>query len=261
MRLSICLLIASLSLLVGCATGNGSFREDGFHHADYPYIIRYSSPATREFVSSEWRIDNYVLGDDGRPKSAKNVAPYYGTQSVDLDGDGKPEKDDVYFFDLKLDDKKTSATIWVQTIPLGPNEAERDLRVLMDEYVEGVSGTGFYAVGPIWPDDKREVRLKSYAAKVTESAPAKVSGLEAFQATIELANLDQMKLDPQSRSSIARVLLVRTGYMKAWDMPSKVVKVHTCMRIGYEARPQDFQAGIPDFEKFLELFDFRTQPQ
>src|SRR6185312_10787770 len=112
--------------LLGCATGNGAFRDDGFHHDDFPYTVRYADAKARELLPN-WRIDNYVVDDKGSPGQAKTTADYQGVQSIDLDGDGDPEKPTVYYYDLRLTNRRNSGVIWLQTVPLSPDRAERDL--------------------------------------------------------------------------------------------------------------------------------------
>jgi hypothetical protein len=252
--------VLALPLAAGCATGNGSFKADGFHHNDYPYVVHYGTPAAREFLGPDWRIDNYIVSSDGSPGQAKTAAGYRGIQELDLDGDGKPDNTEVYYFDLKLANRKTSAVIWIQAIPLGQEESERNLRVLMDHYVEAIAGTGLYALKYQEHDTDRDalkqVRARTYAAKVVDSKETKVKNLEAFEATIELANLDQLRFDPSHRASVARVILVRTDYFKDWVIDAKDMRTRAVLRVGYEADPQDFQAGMPDFERFLSLLEF-----
>jgi hypothetical protein len=240
--------------LAGCATGNGSFRDDGFHHDSYPYDVRYAEPQARSILGPDWRIDNYIVRPDGSVGEAKTADGYEGNQVIDLDGDGTPDKRKVFYYDLRLTHRRTSATIWLQTFPLAPSYADRDLRVLMHDYVEALSGTDFYATldGP----GHKGPEAKTYAATVRTEKPSTLGPFEAYDATIELANVDQLRLDPNRRHGVVRVILARTDYRRAWTLNSRDVS-NIVMRVGYSANPEDFEAGLPDFERFLSLLDLR----
>jgi hypothetical protein len=238
--------------LLGCATGNGAFRADGFHHDDYPYTVHYADRAGRQILPN-WRIDNYVVDDEGKPGQAKTTTDYEGEQKIDLNGDGDPEKPTVYYYDLRLLNRRNSGVIWLQTVPLPADHAERDLAVMVRDYATALAGTGFYAT---FANDKAEVRAKTYATKIVASKPGKMGPFDSYDATIELANVDQLKLDPAQRSAILRVVFVRTDYVREWTMPTEA-KTAVVLRAGYWATPEDFAAGLPDFERFLGLLDLQ----
>jgi hypothetical protein len=256
------LLVASLlTLSLGACLPSlvGAFSADGFHSAQFPYAVHYTSPATKEFLGPDWRIDNYYIADDGSIGDPKTTDAYRGREAVDLLGDGKLTKWTTNYFDLKLDNRKTSGVIWVQTVQLGRKDAERNLRNLVEDYAEALSGSGFFAV----VNDGRVIKAKTYAAKIVDGKDRTLGGLPAYDAHLELANLDQVRLDPSARAAIIRVVLVKTDYVSKWGedaMPLNPDHVapesRVLIRIGYRASPSDFEAGLPDFERFLTLLQF-----
>jgi hypothetical protein len=239
--------------LPGCfASGAGSFGPDGFHHADFPIAVRFTKPDEKEFLGPDWRIDNFYVDDFGFIGSPKSSSQYVGREAVDF-GDGRVTRLPVYFFDLKLDHRKSSAVIWMQSIRLGRNDAERNLRTLVEDYAEALSGSGFYAT----VHDGLVIKSKSYAAKIVDGKDTTLGGLPAYDAKLEVANLDQIRLDPNARATIVRVVLVRTNYVRNWGEPQQgMLEARTVVRLGYRANPSDFDATMPDFEKFLSLVEF-----
>ena len=193
MRSFVVALLAALAFpVLGCATG-GTFAADGFHHTDYPYVVRYSDPGTREFLDANWRIDNYVVNYDGTIGALKTTEDYEGPTELDVTGSGNFSKVTLPYFDLKLDNRKTSAVIWLQTIPLNKGREERNLKNLAEDYASAISGSGFYAAVE---DQGKVIREKTFAAKIVEGKETTLGGLEAYDAKIELANADQLRLDP-----------------------------------------------------------------
>jgi hypothetical protein len=240
--------------LIACAAVAGSFGADGFHSAQFPYVVHYAIPATKEFLGPDWRIDNYYVADDGSIGDPKATGAYQGREAVDLKGDGKLTRWTTYYFDLKLDNRKSSGVIWVQTLQLGRNDADRNLRNLVEDYAEALSGSGFFAV----VNSGIVIKAKAYAAKIVDGKDTTLGGLPAYDARLELANLDQVRLDPSSRSALIRIVLVKTNYTLPFgggpnDPP---VESRTLVRAGYSASPADFEAGLPDFERFLKLLEF-----
>ncbi len=184
---------ASLAALAGCATTGGSFEPDGFHQGQFPLAVHYAAPETKDFLGPDWRIDNFYLFDDGTIGSRKTTKAYAGRQVIDLRGDGRLTKLDAFYFDLKLDNRKTSAVIWLQTLPLGRNETDRNLKNLVEDYADDLSGTGFFAA----VNDGRALKSKTYAARIVSGADTTLGKLPAYDARLELANLDQIRLDPE----------------------------------------------------------------
>jgi hypothetical protein len=242
---------ASLAALAGCATTGGSFEPDGFHQGQFPLAVHYTAPETKDFLGPDWRIDNFYLFDDGTIGSRKTTKAYAGRQVIDLRGDGRLTKLDAFYFDLKLDNRKTSAVIWLQTLPLGRNETDRNLKNLVEDYADDLSGTGFFAA----VNDGRALKSKTYAARIVSGADTTLGKLPAYDARLELANLDQIRLDPSARTALIRVVLVKTDYKRWIGDEDSHLEARMLVRVGYSASPSDFDASLPDFERFLKLIE------
>ncbi|HEY2509910.1 MAG TPA: hypothetical protein VGI39_03615 [Polyangiaceae bacterium] len=254
MRFGTALFLASAASLAGCTPKLGTFNVDGFHDHLLPYAVHYSDARAKQFLSENWKVDNFVVNDDGTLEDPKTTTDYRGPQKIDLAGDGTFEKIRVYYFDLKLDNKKTNAVIWIQTVPLGRDRAERNLKNLAEDYAEALSGSGFYAT--VTDLQRREVRGrgKTFAARLVDGKDTKLGGFDAYDARVDFANVDQLQIDPNARRSMIRVVLVRPPYLIGWGEDHKPTPA--LLRIGFEASPGDFEAGMPDFERFLSLLEF-----
>ena len=100
------------------------------------------------------------------------------------------------------------------------------------------------------------LRTRELATKLVAGKDTTIGGFAAYDATIEIANTDQLKLDPERRQGKLRVILVRTPYLYLFG--SKTM-LPTLLVLGYYNRPADFDASLPDFERFLTLV--RLGPQ
>lgn len=87
---------------------------------------------------------------------------------------------------------------------------DRELRILVQDYIDAVSGVGLtdVQIGP----QKHLVQQRRFATRTVSTEAVTISGHEAFAATFEVANVDQLKLEPDSRWERARVVLVRTPF-------------------------------------------------
>ncbi len=233
--------------MAGCRS-SGVFDATAFHSSTYPYTIRYADPEEHALLSSDWVVENYYADATGKPTTSKRGWAYRKSRDIELsDGHVVSREFDVY--DVMLVHRASDAVIWLRSIPLSPRQPGINLRVLASEYAEGISGSGFY------PTDlgRAHVESQTYASHVLTGQPVTVAGLEAYEATIEVANVDQLKLDPSSRAAMIRVVFVRTPFKTEPSMNSEGLPV--LWMIGYANNPVDFEAQAPDFTRFLGLVD------
>jgi hypothetical protein len=259
--LALATVATALALSVGC-TPASTFGADGYHHELLPYSVHYSSPPKKTFVSEDWKIDNYETAADGSPTQPKSGEHYRGTIRLDL-GNQQYRTLSADYFDLRLENKRTAAVLWVQTRPADADDIERDLRVLVEEFAEQLAGANLYLEERDSTEKSRPVaRERSFATKIVDGQNVKFQGRDAYVATIEIANVDQLKLDPNARSFIAKIMFVRTGYTRDLndDVSDRPHHVPIFMRIGYGAGPAEFGPGLPDYEAFQKLIDLSPPP-
>jgi hypothetical protein len=240
--------VFGLSCLLGCQS-SGFFEASAFRSTKYPYTIRYADPEERALLSSDWVVENYYADGSGKPTTSKMGRQYQKDREIELaSGHTTVRSFDVY--DVLLVHRASDAVIWLRSIPLSPRQSGLNLRVAAEQYAEGLSGSGFYAtdLGP------RRVEAQTYASHMTSGRPVMVAGLEAYEATLEVANVDQLKLDPAGRAAMIRVVFVRTPFTT--DPHSEgSEKLPVMWMIGYANNPTDFEAQSADFVRFLGLID------
>jgi hypothetical protein len=240
-------LVVTALLLLGC--GGGGFTESGYVHSSGLLSVKYRDPSAFRFVSSDWQIDNHVTDEQGRPTYPKEGDDWKVVFDHDISGDGSRERFSWPRFELKLSHRANDAAIWIRTIPLAKSDETMELRVFAERYVDALSGTGFYGVDRFIGATK--VTSIQFAAKFLDRRARTLGGQEAFEATIEVANIDQLKLDPTSRHSKIRIVVARTDRKEMYAGGGKYVTAKLLVVAGYRSRPADFDAGLKDFETFL----------
>jgi hypothetical protein len=244
------LAVAAIGLmaLMGCQS-SGFFEATAFRSRVYPYTIRYADPEERALLSSDWVVENFYADASGKPTTSKTGRQYQKDREIELaSGRTIVRAFDVY--DVLLVHRASDAVIWLRSIPLSPRQAGLSLRVAAEQYAEGLSGSGFYATDL----GQRRIESQTYASHMVAGRPVVVAGLEAFEATLEVANVDQLKLDPASRAAMIRVVFVRTPFTtETRGVDSD--KLPVMWMIGYANNPVDFEAQSPDFVRFLGLID------
>lgn len=248
------LLVPLLGLITGC-TGTSNFSGPAYAHEVHPYVVTYDDQTARSLLGPEWILDNYQRvppayeGGEAELKR-KDTSEYTADYAFDLDDDGTYEdKEELPRFDLLFKHRKTNAEIWLSTVPLSREYSDKELRLLVDNYVDAMSGSGavVFKLG-----EGAGVEAKHYSARLLEQSEAKLSGFDALAATIEIANVDQLKLSPDARKEKVRVVLSRPNlWLVRERMPKPSVRYRVLMVVGYSNSPQDFEAQYPEFERFV----------
>jgi hypothetical protein len=240
--------VLGLASLLGCQS-SGVFDRAAFRSAKYPYTIRYADPEERALLSSDWVVENYYADAAGKPTTSKSGRDYRKDREIEL-ASGRTTTRTFDVYDVLLVHRASDAVIWLRSIPLSPRQASLDLRVAAEQYAEGLSGSGFYATDL----GHRRVESQTYASHMLSGRPVTVAGLDAYEATLEVANVDQLKLDPASRAAMIRVVFVRTPFTaESHGVDSE--KLPVMWMVGYANNPTDFEAQSPDFVRFLGLID------
>ncbi len=252
-------LVGLLAVGCGSAVGNiGRFDASGFRHERYRYGVQAGPDGA--ILSRDWRLDNFQ--QTSRRTVPKSGPAYRSDVGFDTDGDGEIDQHvELNRYDLRYRHVRNRGSIWLSTIPLSTNLSQTDLRVLMRDYVDAVSGAGFVGVnfgGTVVAGIERR-----FATRILDSQVITVHGLPGFAATVEVANVDQMQLSPDSRWERARVVLIRTPFEYAPPRSLTTVRdTHypVVMLVGYTNLPEDFDAGLPDFVRFVNQIVFADAP-
>jgi hypothetical protein len=122
----------------------------------------------------------------------------------------------------------------------------------MDRYIEQIAGAGYEVVTL---NSKQSLLVeKRYAAAVVEKHKSALAGREAFFVVLDIANLDQNKVDPKARRQRVELLLLHTDFSFKTDSINQDVKPSTfpvVMFAGYANVPDEFEAGQKEFHDFL----------
>lgn len=253
------LLCGALFALAGCNRPNPEFPADGFHADEFPIVVRYADAKAQTFVGPDWRTDNFVIDEAGRVRDRKDTPDYRVDVKLDLDGDGKLDEFSGWpMYQLSLVHRRTDARIWIQAMPVSERDKDRDLKVVLDDFVEGLSGTGLYRFrsGPREP----VAVARTYGTRVVQQKETKVGTFDALDATIEVINLDQQKVDPTTKSAVGRVVFVRPPYVNTVRGVTGMPNPRAFIVLGCESKPRDFEATSADFDRFLAAVELGPDP-
>ncbi len=246
--------IFGLSLAAGaCVPKNGRLEINRFQHEEYPYAVFYLPDGDPvKPLGGDWRVSNFSV-EPGNRYAAKKGPEYITERRYDTTGDGQPDKTQYEsFYDLLLDHAQQDASMWVRTVPIPPEDKDKALSVLADRYLEAVGSAGKVLV-PFGVEAPTSTVDKRFATRVFHSETCTVSKREAYRVDFEVADVDPLQVSSaQARWQRGAVVLVRTGYGHRVTSASGYVDYPALMALGLSARPQDFAALAPDFERLLK---------
>ncbi|MEZ4223085.1 MAG: hypothetical protein R3B13_19235 [Polyangiaceae bacterium] len=244
-------LLGCLALATSCRPTVGTFDASAYVHPNYAYQVRYSDAASQSLMPEGWELDN--LYKRRRKFESKKGADYVARLFLDANRDGQSDDlGEFPIFDLRFVHKKHSGVIWLRTVPLPLSEGERELRGLLANIVEGISGGGSRVVqleGELWSTN----RQSRYAAKAVESTGASVAGLPAHQVVVDVSNVDTLKVDPKNVEM--RITLVAAHTAFRFEPSGYHAEFPVLLLAGYANAPTDFDAGVRDFQELLSRIE------
>jgi hypothetical protein len=238
--------------LVGAAAcaplSHGAFTPTSFS-SGYGYDIPYQ-PGTKVVMPAGWELDNYRL--DGSGWVQKQRDPYVTSYSFDDNGDGRVDGViKTYTYALRFEHRVHSGVIWLRNIPLSSKLRDKDLRVLMQSYIDEITGATYETVR-LGEATTPVVVEHRQAAMVVEEGPATIAGRPAYTATIDIADVDQIKLAPGVRARRVQLVLMRSPEDERYERDGKPTLVHPVVVLaGYSNMPTDFPTGLGDFHDLL----------
>ena len=256
-------LVLGLVALACGPTGRGAVSADGFRHNDYGY--RVLPVKDGGLMAESWKLDNFYEDSEKDVQSGqtkKFVKPKDGKEWVveyelDHDGDGEVDsKVEELIYDLRFEHREHDGVIFLRTIPLSTDMKEKKLSVLMDRYVEGIAGAGYEVVSL-----NSRVRLlleKRYAAALVSKNATTLAGRDAFMAILDVANTDQLKIDPKARKERVELVILHTDFVYKHQGVNKDIKpteYPVLMFAGYANTPDEFAAGEGEFHDFLRRIE------
>ncbi len=240
-------------LLSGCTKAmTGTLTPEGYEHGKYAMAIDNSAGAS--LLPEGWRLDS-AYEKHGKLK-AKNTPDYETKFSFDTDGDDKVDTNRTeLIYDLRYVHKVHSGVIWLRTVPISNELREKELRVLMQDYVDEVAGAGYEVVNI---GQARLMMEKRYAAEILHRGRGEIGSAEAYGASFAVANIDQVQVDKDARRERVMVVISRPGfeYEIGPHSGSKGTSYPVLFIAGYSSLPDDFDAGIQDFQALLQRVRF-----
>lgn len=235
----------------GCVSGaRGTFNAQGYS-SSYGYAVAPLA-GQQQLLSSSWRLDNYA-NDGGklRPKSGPEYSLGY---EFDLNGDGLFEDQmQLQAYALRFKHLVNAGAIWVRDVPMEPDLRHKDLRVLMQSFIEEMSGTNYELV-QLAGGRADVIRSREYSARVLAEGRATLAGRPAYFASLEIRNSNLQDSAADTRSRLVELVLVRAPndelageQPKAKDNGGYPVLVVA----GYSNMAEDYAEGLKDFHDLL----------
>ncbi len=247
--------------LGGCATTRSPFERNGFRQIKHEYSIKYRKPDKCVFINSRWKIDNYYASCSKGVFERKTGKTYKGVRYVDWGGDGTSDAYKTYYYDLRLRHRNNPGTIWVITTDIPTRMKSTFIDVFLDNYVTSLTGAEIQIHSA--PTVAVHIDERRHATKILKKERLDVGPHGAVDAVIEIANVDQLRLDPNHRTAMERLVILKIDGIVG---DQNFTSIHTQKRpgkvlmiIGYYNTPEYFESGLDDFESFLKQFTFGKQ--
>jgi hypothetical protein len=232
----------------------------GLRYENVPISIDFTNQEKQSFINDNWLVENWQHGSGQWER--KDGDEYRGVMLRDLDDDGNLEKEKVYFTELELRHQINDSKIYVDLAVLPNSKRNTKIDVFLSNFVEQLSGKTTWYKQSVYGKPENETR--TYAAKIIEQQYLDKGNYSGILVTIELANLDQLKLDPNHRSEIVSVLLLRVddyigenvGYNDngSYVFGDKRAAIFTTVLF---SRPDDHLTSYKDFLSFIDSIKFR----
>lgn len=239
-------LLACVLFVSGCYVGS-----DGKMHAREPvaerypftsfglappsmgYRVPYSDASRFQFVSADWRIDNYDLDDvterPARPGRARPVQ-------------------------LVVQNRRNNGEIWIDSFVLAPAVEQTELRVLAENFAASVARGGYFEASVV--GDAIAYEDRRYAARILDQSAVRVGGRPGHALMMDISNLQQHEVDESALSARALVVFVRPAAMHAERRGFAERDEPLLLVAGYVNSPGDFAGNLPDFMRFLQSIEF-----
>jgi hypothetical protein len=263
-RFSRFLALPAFSLaLAACSTPHfpiGTLQDDVFRHVTYDYGVTLAR-GSGQLMGDDWRLDNYVATPNGLGEP-KRTSAYMSRISLDHDGDDVRDMNlSIPTYDLLFKHRRNDGLIFVSTFPISQHDSERDLSVMLRDYVESASHAGRITHNYQQRTSRTSAQM---ASRILTSREVSVDGFPAHEVIFEVANVQQLELTPSARWERGHVVLVRTELVFN-DMqfrerapvtgttrpPREGHFYPVLMVIGYSNHPDEYDAGHPDFRSLL----------
>jgi hypothetical protein len=245
-----------LATIAGCASGPRGpyFGRTAFYPRREHYRVAFEEGGdeTCRLLSDAWILENYARDGDPcnrRPLGGVDRRIHY---ELDHDSDGRPDVDTIEArFDLRFEHREDGSQIWIRTIPMDPDLADRALDVLAEEYLDHLSGTALVEV-----ELDRGVRVRAdhpHVVRVVSAENGTLGGEPAHQVTFDLLDADRVDVDPSYVPDRVTLVLFRPGEHSWWSVRRGIRSAEWPMIVvlGYSARADRWDTHWPEYQSFV----------
>jgi hypothetical protein len=235
-------------IAAACAHRQGALSPTGYVPEEGGYEVRFADGHQRSLMSPDWQLDNFV-GGGGEGFKPKEGSDYQAELFFDANDDGKSDNLGSYpIYDLRFVHRRTAGVIWIRSIPLESTVKDKELRVLADRIVGSISGGG-HVIVQLQGLDYATNKDQRYAANVQHRTEATLAGKPAHSITVDVSNVDRLKVEPDSVEARVTVVLVRTGAKRAYDRTRQEFPL--LLVVSYANSVEDYPATERDFVSLL----------
>jgi hypothetical protein len=197
-----------------------------------------------------WKLDNFR--GSPLPDEPKTGDSYKTKYRFDRDNDGDL---DLFFeesaFQLRFKSLQDAGVVWLRTIPVSEDLSETQLSTLMSGLVDSLAGGEYESVAL---SAKRVLTVeKRYAATLVSALPCRLAEHECLVGTIELADVDQLRMTPGHRSQKMELVLSRSPFRYEERRTRTTFPVY--ILVGYANQPSDFDKSLPAFRDLLSRIE------
>jgi hypothetical protein len=226
----------------GCAETAG-FRVDGFRAENAAYSVAYLDASSGRLLPREWNLDNYFLGEDGKPSSQKDDGLYRRKVEWILP-DGSSMRVGLVVHDLKFL-HNSGAVLSVRRVPVPFHMQTMNLSAVAEEWANSNNGTLVE-----FSFDSTLLARRS-ASKLIDSQARTISGHPAREVTFELVDVDQLQFNPQAPRTRIRALFIQAPIVKQLNSMQMIGDVPAVLLVAYAHDAQKFDKLVPDYESLV----------
>jgi hypothetical protein len=251
--------MAVVMLPMACVS-TGKLDSQGYTHERLGYSLTYAQPKDKVFINPAWKLETNSQGQSS-PKD--NSVRRVEVKSYD----GHEETMMVQDLDLVLKHRETNGVISVQSVPLGENAAYKKLSILAKDHVERLSGLYYASLS----DGTTSVGLgKNFVTNIVESKSGTMGSAETYEVVVDVANAEQLKLNPEHRLMRYKIVVIRPKAPEAWKdtrgvygkkvAPEDRLKEETypaLIVLTYAMDHAFYQEYLADFETLVRQFKLR----
>lgn len=237
------------------ACASTAFGEDGAYVNDalgYRVSPVMQGGRRGELLGADWALVNFTRDSSGQPNDLKGGHDWEVQLALDTNDDGDVDVEGEFpRYDLYFEHRRDDAQVWIQSVPMSDTSAGKSLETLAERYAGSVSGGVYF-----WSPSTRAVKDERFASRIIAHEEMQVDGHPAYRADIEVANVDEMRLDPSARSRRIRVMLLRptrgvSHYSgnKRWVASAVIVLALSC-------KPRDFDTHAAALDQLAHNLTF-----